>query len=354
MSTHAVTPEASAASEPNSSLLPTDKNYRLTGELPSEKETPAVSEEKPEVHEPSEQEGASASPESETAAASEAAETQERKGPARTKTAASSESRWAKLSRENRELQEENRKLREARPSEQRETKQESQPAVEVKGPQEPKIDDIDEKTGKPKYATLADYLSAVRKYDREQSIEEAKKLFERQSAEQQQRQNEQIIQTEMARRADKARTEHPDYDELMASALQVKDSLGRPLLYFETGSHLDRFFLESERSHDVYHEIFTDVDKYAPIFARDAQGKYLMNPVRQIRELARIENSLPENGKPHAPARTITQAPRPPHQVSGKGTVAKDAIEEAVEKNDVAAYMREANARALARLNKG
>ena len=36
MSTRAVTPEAPAASEPNSTFLPTDEHYRLTGEKSGE------------------------------------------------------------------------------------------------------------------------------------------------------------------------------------------------------------------------------------------------------------------------------------------------------------------------------
>ena len=95
------------------------------------------------------------------------------------------------------------------------------------------------------------------------------------------------------------------------------------------------------------------NMDQYKHIFARNQQGQYLLNPVRQLRELAKIENSLPEKGKA-APVRQVTQAPRPPHQASGKGTVGKDAVETALEENDSEAYMREANARALARLKKG
>jgi hypothetical protein len=41
-----------------------------------------------------------------------------------------------------------------------------------------------------------------------------------------------------------------------------------------------------------------------------------------------------------------VTKAPPPPHQVSGKGTVAKDAVEQALEEQDADAYRREQNSR--------
>ena len=59
-------------------------------------------------------------------------------------------------------------------------------------------------------------------------------------------------------------------------------------------------------------------------------------------------------NGEDEPPARRISarlpsQAPRPPHQVSGKGTVSKDAAEDAIEHGDSEAYMRAMNAKVLA-----
>lgn len=352
MSTTAVTQDAPAVSESNSSFLPAGEKYRLTGELPESKEAVA-----------SQAEAADTSVEgkdSSTAAASEAADTQESKGPAKTKTAQASESRWAKLSRANRELQDQLRQERERNArasSEQRETQQASQTAAEdkSKGHPEPKIDDTDLKTGAPKYKTLSDYLADVRKWDREQSLKEFQELSAKTQREQQQLQTEQIIEKTVNERVQAARKAYPDYDEAAVEALAVKDNLGREALFYTKGSHLDGFFLDSERGHDVLYHIFKNFDECKHIFARDEKGNYLLNPVRQLRWLAKIENSLPEKGKAtNSSAQRVTQAPRPPHQVSGKGTVAKDAIEQAVEENDTDAYIQEQNARALARLKKG
>src|ERR1035438_8661325 len=145
MSTPAVTKEAPAVStpdrEPTSRFLPTGKNYRLTGELPEKldvaatqlvddgEHVPAVireerERERVEPQVPPVKEGESATPgASETAAGSEPAK------PAQ-KTAATSENRWAKITRENRELRE---RLERLEKPPQRETVQESQPATETK-----------------------------------------------------------------------------------------------------------------------------------------------------------------------------------------------------------------------------
>ena len=90
-------------------------------------------------------------------------------------------------------------------------------------------------------------------------------------------------------------------------------------------------------------------------IFARDQSGKnYLMNGVDQLYELARIEHSLPkQNASASTPATPVTQAGRPPHQVSGKGTVAKDAVEQALEDGDFETYKKAQDAKDLARLKR-
>ena len=51
--------------------------------------------------------------------------------------------------------------------------------------------------------------------------------------------------------------------------------------------------------------------------------------------------------------AKPVTQASRPPHQVSGKGTVAKDAVEQALDDGDFETYQRTQNAKDLARLKR-
>jgi hypothetical protein len=355
MSTTAVTEETPAVStEPNSQFLPTDKNYRLTGEMPADtQEAPAASPEKKETEKSADTEGAPAASAqaADTAAASAAAETQERKGPAQTKTARSSESRQAKLSRENRELRELVARLEgraEASPSAQREIQQGSQPATEVKGKgrAEPKIDEVDSKTGKPKYATYQDFQNDLRAWDREEALRQFNETSARTQREQQMQQAERTLAEGFTKKLEPARKAHADFD-----TVALNEDLIIP-----RGSVTDGFLLDSEHSGEVLYYLGQHPEILEG-FYRDYDpktGRYVnkITPFAQARELTKIELQL--SGKSQSsPARTITQAGRPPNQVSGKGTVSPDAVEQAVKDQDQETYTREANARELARLKR-
>lgn len=372
MSTRAVTSAAPAAAsfeEQETQFLPTDTKYRMTGEMPAEsgdEKTPASETGKEETHESNAGEAGEEHAEREaagddkTAAASEAASTQ-----TKPKTAATSENRYAKLARENRELREKNARLEgrvEGASSTQkpREVQQETRPAAESGPKAEPKIDDVDAKTGKPKFTTLAEYQTA-----REEWLEDKiTRKFEQKSAtsqrEQQQAQHEQSIASTVKERADAARKAYSDYDDVVTGVLEVKDEHGNEAFFLGKGTAVEAFLLDSDRGHEVMYTMAKNPDAYKHIFARDAKGEhYLLSAVRQLRELAKIENSLPakkddKSSTTTSSAKPVTQAPRPPHQVSGKGTVSKDAIEQAVEDVDSETYIREMNSRVLAKRKKG
>jgi hypothetical protein len=378
MTRPAVTEEIPAvSSEPN--FLPTDKNYLLTGEMPAEttedtsraftKETPpAKDDEAPAAsteeneNEPGNDDASAAS--SSKAAASETAQPQTRR-----------ENRWQKRERELRELRQENARLKSqsSQPQQRSETQQTSQAATETTTAKpgaapEPQIDDTDPKTGKAKFADWKAYQTAHDTWNRQEAIREFQELSSKTQREQQQTEAEKIIDRTVNERVAEVRKLHSDYNDVIAQALAQKDEHGQDAFFYTKGSPLDGFFLDSERGHEVMYEIGKNFEQHQHIFARDAQGKYLLNPVRQVRELAKIENSLPDLPELPAPsgaarsgqrasssssARPITQAARPPHQVSGTGTVAKDAVEQAVEDGDSETYIRAQNAKELARLKR-
>lgn len=397
--TIAVTTEAPAVSknesrpernsERHADFLPTGNHYRMTGEMPANEsadteEASAASaqeKEKKEKKTPPVNEGESATPNSDTAAASEAAKAAEEEKEAKQgKTASTSENRWQKISRENKELRERLQRLETSAQPQARDDKQASQPAAESKTPPaakagaatKPKIDDVDEKTGKAKYATFAEYEDAKDAWLLDEGARKYQETNEKSAKERQQTDNERIIDQTIKERVTAARKTYADYDDVMQATLAQKNEHGQDALFYTKGSHIDGFFLDSDRGQDVLYEIGKNFDQHKHIFARDAQGKYLLNPVRQVRELAKIENALSPHSETAAAsqdkdkdkeknasdktssARPVTQAPRPPHQVSGKGNAAKDSVEQAVEDSDQETYMREQNARDLARRKKG
>jgi hypothetical protein len=372
--------------EPHSEVMPSSDHYRKTGELPGREDRartePLAGEEEKRR---SGNEGESATPGADAAeshAASTAVEQteqpreHERARPPR-------ENRWQKRERELRELRAENARLKalQTQPEVRQETREESraageaeaQPQAKAKSRPEPKIDEIDPKTGQPKYKNWAEFDADRRKWDREEAVREAQELMNREHQQRQQSEQERLIEQEVNRRVDAIRQTHADYDQTIQAALAEQDAFNRPVFFYTKGSHLDGFFLDSERGHEVMYHLAKHPEVMRSIFARDQQGRYLMNPVRQIRELTKIEAGLPAPGRraqrptveesgeeEDLPAeipstvRPISAAPRPPHQTSGKGTVGKDGIAEAVANGDSETYMREQNARALARRKKG
>lgn len=359
MSTLAVTPAASAAAattvdttERHAEFLPTDRNYRMTGELPAasgEKDDASQTSEK-ETKDNSSQDNSSekvdasaAASDAEKAAASEAASAQKDK-PA-------TENRFQKLSRENKELRERLNRLESAQPR--RDNPQASQPAADQKtdtaaaqpkAAPKPKIDDVDPKTSQPKYKTFAEYEEAKDEWNRKEAIREFQETTAKTQREQNLAHSKQVIAQEFGKRVEAARAKYADFDEVALN----------PDLPIKEGSPVDIFTLDSANGTDVLQFLGKNPGEL------DRINK--LSPVAQIRELTKIELEVSKvAAKPAAAAagenpsaKPVTQAGRPPHQLSGKGTVTKDAVEQAVEDGDQDTYMREQTARDLARRRKG
>lgn len=372
MSTRAVTADAPAASEPISEFLPTDKNYRLTGELPAETEERSArsaedEEQENEHHAPSNEEDPAPS-NSDTAAASEAAPEQQEKEAKKPKTSATSESRWAKITRENRELRERLDRIEKGKEKEGvREDRQESHSAAEnkteAKANAKPKIDDVDPKTGKPKYASYADYEDARDEWNRKEAVREFEETSTKSEREKAQQAQQKEIAESLNKKFNASRAKHADFDEVALN----------PDLTIPIGSVTDGFLQDSDHTGEVAYYLGQHpeiLEGFYGDFNRET-GKFTnkISPQRQFRKLMEIESEVSggaarktadETAEEKAAttstsstAKPVTQATRPAHQTSGKGAVTKDAVEQAIEDGDSETYMREQNSRALARLTK-
>lgn len=367
MSTPAVTPEAPAVStetaqEPTTTELLSNAtpeeldNWWAKGEIPktqSEKDAASAAEK-------------DKTKSADTRAASAAATTQkDDKGPAQTKTPQKSENRFKKLSDENRELRDRLARLESAaQPA--KTTPQEtteSRPAADAaktSGRPEPKVDDVDPKTKKPKYATWEDYQRDLRAWDREEAVRLAKEDTSKTEQARAQEQAKQKVHGEWNKRVEGARKEYPDWDEVMTDAGAQKDEHGQERIFIPEGSHLAAFFFDSERGQDVFYEVMKNHEKHAPIFARGKDGKFLMSAVRQIRELSRIEAALParstektEDGNskdktPSASPKIPPKLPPPATELGARRTAPNDEAEAALARGDTKAYMRIVNEREM------
>jgi hypothetical protein len=352
-------------------FLPDDEHYRLTGQFKSEKpDASAASEGK---GKPAAKPG-DASPASEQqeieddaskAAASATAQTQ--------RTEPRRETRWEKRERELKEARAEIARLKSqsSQPERRSETAQPSPAATETqaeagKAVAEPKIDDLDA-TGKPKFKTLNDFLSAHAKWNREEAI----KGFREESTKTQQQQQAAEIDRKRAEEVEKVRAAHPDYDQTVKAVLEAKEADGRSPIFYTTGSHIDNFLLaQPDRGAGLLYHLMKNVSDPAikAIFARIPDGtRYQLTNVEQISRLAVLAHTLAASTASRtsrsSPAesptddsssvRPVTRASRPPHQVSGQGTVAKDAVEQALDDGDFETYQRTQNAKELARLKR-
>ena len=327
MSSKAVTDDSATSIEQalDTGFLPSDPYYRKTGKFRDDSEP---KESAAEVEAPAASE-ADIEADPAPAQAQEKVETHQ-------KSAKSSENRWAKITRENRELRDRLNRL-EAAP---RELKQESQPAQqEVKEPGRPKIDDLDQKTGQAKYRTYADYEQAKDDWLRGETIRQFREESIKTQREQAQATAERQLVEGMVKTFESARTKYADFDAI---------ALGEHLL-IPKGSVADAFLLDSEHAGEVAYYLGQHPEITQSFYENyDAKTGQFVNkvaPQRQFRRLMEIESEV-SGGRRAAPVKPVTQAPRPPHQLSGKSAVAKDAVEEAVEELDVNTYMREANAR--------
>jgi hypothetical protein len=315
-----------------------DTSSEETEETPTNKETPAVSE----VPSAVETDVDTPSVETETVTAPEAVRPQQKKRDA--------DARVKELLAQRKEDQ---KLLREAlgklaklevpeRPASQVVTEPEKKSAKNEAKP-EPQLDDKNA-DGSPKYTKYVDYQKAWSGWVRDEAIREAKAAASdhttKTQKEQQTAQAEEVIARVWSGRINEARAKHADYD---AVALN-------PELPIKKGSVTDAFILDSEHGAEVLYHLGSNPQELERI--------QTLNPLAQARELFRIEQKFatPPKPSPKPAAPKVTQAPNPPHQVTGKPAGNVDEVEQAVKDGDQEAFTRLENERILerARLRQG
>lgn len=363
-----VTPDAPVASHSrsieealDSGFLPSDPTYRKTGSFADEKparksddeeqaeyerelngqahdeENEQDEQQEDRQNEDQEHSASSGEQDGETAAASQTADTQNGKTnqDRNQRTRRQSEGRWRKLSRENRELRERLARLESGRTetststAQNRDTQQAATAAADAKSnaAPRPKIDDVDEKTGQPKYKTFPDYEAAKDQWLQDEAIRKFQETQSKTEKERAHQQAQETISREWGNRCKTAEKDFPDFKEVALN----------PDLPIKQGSVVDVFILSRPQGAKVLYHLGQNPDLLDEINA--------MSPIDAAYALSEIEIKVSGRSSSSS-ARTVTQASRPPHQLSGKGTVSKDAVVDAVEHQDQGTYQREQNAR--------
>lgn len=345
-------------------FLPDDEHYRLTGEFKPEKTEAAAASSK---EKQSENDGASAATkekdESETsdasaassskAAASETAQSQS--------TEEKKENRWQKRERELRELKAENARLKAKPQTEVRsETAQPTQAATETKAAAKtpkPKIDDQDPKTGKAKYASYAEYEDAKDNWLRQDTIREFQETSAKSARETAEQQQFRERGAALNKKFEAPRAKYADFDQVALSEDLTIPAGSVAELFIHDSDHAGEVLYYLGQHPDVLKGFYRDYDPKTGKFTS------LLTPQRQFRALMEIEANFSakagaaasdsSSSSSSSSVKTVTQASPPPHQVSGKGTVSKDAVEQALDDGDFETYQRTQNAKELARLKR-
>ena len=228
-----------------------------------------------------------------------------------------------------------------------------SQPTSELEkkdAKAKPKLGDNDPKTGKP-FTSLEAWSDAVDEWNTERFNQELETRLSKAEQTHQQTAQQQRANEELGAKLAVGKTKYPDFEKVAFN----------PELTIPVGSAVDVFVRNSDNAAEIMYylgqhpDILNSFYRYEP-GKDDMPGKLtgmfhqLIHPTLQMMELAKIEARLAAEVAPvKTPARTITQAPRPPHQVSGKAPT-PDPLAKAVEEGDQAEFTRLENERILAK----
>lgn len=202
------------------------------------------------------------------------------------------------------------------------------------KAPQMPLIEKYDDLE---KYnADLSSYFDALAEFKSTEVL--TKRELERQQAEEKKRfeDSQKSIKEKFDARTAVAEKKYPDFKEkIFSSEFSSK-----------IGDVVAGYVLSREKGHDVLYFLHEN----RPELERIQQ----LDPFSQAAELTLIELSLAGNGEPSAKKSAggyNSEIPPPPRELGSGATPPKDAIENAVQKDDFASYKRLANQRDADRL---
>lgn len=219
-------------------------------------------------------------------------------------------------------------------------------PAKKTEETAKPHRNDVEEKTGQPKYATDDEFLDARDKYVFEQASKKTREdIADEQKAASIEAQNK-LLREKWQNSLKIATERHPDF----AKVCEI-DSKGAfqnaELKSIKDKGILDAWILDSEIGGQILY--------YLASHPGEVKRFDSLNPFNASRELTKLEDKLsgttsasPEKKEEkHAegsPATKVTGAPAPAATVGGKATAPVDEIEAALKAEDFRRYQKAAN----------
>jgi hypothetical protein len=215
-------------------------------------------------------------------------------------------------------------------------------PAKKEEALAKPHRNDVDEKTGQPKYATDDDFLDARDKYVADMASKKTRETIAKEASEARIAEQNRILQDKWVKSVAVAKEAHTDFDKVCE--IDAKGEFqNAELKKIKGGGALDRFCLDTQRGGDVLYYLAAhpgEVDRIQAIDSLDGITEALVDLKKKSLETSKaIEIAEPEGSKP-----IVSKAPAPATATGGRATAPADAAEAALKRGDFRSYMREEN----------
>lgn len=207
-----------------------------------------------------------------------------------------------------------------------------------------PRRNDVDDKTGQPKYATDDDFLDARDAYVAKMSSQQARADIAKEEGDRRVAEQNRLVQQKWQNSLKIANERHPDFAKVCE--IDAKGAFqNAELKQIKTNSILDAFILDSEIGGSILYHLASTPGEVAKF-----EG---MSAFAAARELTKLEDKLSGTASTQ-PAKTeekktegskkVSGAPAPAASVGGRSTAPVDEAEAAVKGGDFRRYFKAAN----------
>jgi hypothetical protein len=203
------------------------------------------------------------------------------------------------------------------------------------KKPPKPNIDDFETYEAWETAVEEANdkYLTDLADYKAKEAVKADREARQKESAERAAQEETQKTAKIWQSKVAEAKKIHDDFEEV---AFNPKTPISETM---------QKFIVESEMGAEIAYQLGQDQEKASSIAN--------MSDFNAVRELTRIELSIPKTTKEDPKPNKITRSNPPPTTIGGYGTSSDDAEEAALKSGDTRAYINARNAKEFARMRK-
>jgi hypothetical protein len=216
-------------------------------------------------------------------------------------------------------------------------------PAKKEEAIAKPHRNDLDEKTGQPKYATDDEFLDARDKYVADMTSKQTRADIAKEEGERRVAEQNRLIRDKYLKALTIAREAHSDFDKVC----EVDDKgafQNAELKKIKGGASLDRFCLDTARGGDILYYLASHPGEVERIQAIDSLDEITEALVDLKKKSLAEASAKVEEVKTESSQKSVTKAPAPAADVGGRATAPRDEEEAALNAGEFRRYMKAAN----------